>query len=816
MLGKSETNIKRRTNNQLLIDHILPLDGNINNIIKKSLKIIGSVSIGKILTHNKYEKMVPFNLWFRHELYKVTNIAENNQNMRVRYFNSMMLTPLVTNDNNNLEQLKPFLPELSLYQPFYPETFYSVWEFLQKKHINPYSKEFLYIGREERLGTMEALIFYHEKYQHTYQYNIYHSWLTENEIYDKKNGSYHTLNPKINYLEQAYKNKFIKSTNELIKYDFICIDSIHLFQNIFQWDEEEVDLQSNLFYMLTALHHLKQNASMLIRLNIIGRDSWTTIFNIAFNFFKEYTFIRPSILNPFNSEIYLFLNKYEYKPWLNSIKNIFLKNLYRQHVYENFYLNSEIIPENPIFQKYISVRNLWIDNLSGLLKNFNDSKQQNDNNNITEWHTSNDLKQIKNLTNYFEDKALYNVIKTSAKQFNLKPILPNVLYNKQFYKKLIEKRAELNYYKRIMDTKPSQIFTKRRSKNKIGFLLTWENLTNQLDIYQNLRNILKKQYKAEMVTNAWVKMYELLNLFPDLIPNENKIVKTFHLCEAPGAFISATNHFISNREQKLEWYAQTLKPTNTGSNTDNALDDYFGLIVRYPGRWLFGDKNIDDSGDITHSVLIKSYASNPLLKNLDFMTADAGLQCNPTELNEQEAFLGKINMGQIICILACLPVGKSAMFKTFLPMSEPLTISMVYLATHLFNSVIIAKPSASHSTNSEVYIILKNYKGIKQNILGILYDMLDDPKITSKTLLFPQIDMSFFESYMINIGSFIDRQIQSLCRNYYYYYNLNQIPEYQEKIEKYTDDWLQRNTILVLKTHLLHNGSGENYGISFT
>src|SRR4029077_16393704 len=99
--------------------------------------------------------------------------------------------------------------------------------------------------------------------------------------------------------------------------------------------------------------------------------------------------------------------------------------------------------------------------------------------------------------------------------------------------------------------------------------------------------------------------------------------------------------------------------------------------------------------------VIKSYASNPLLKDIEFMTADAGLHCDPTELNEQEAHLGKINMGQIICILACLPPNKSAIFKTFLPMSEPLTISMFYLLTHLFSSVSITKPSTSNSSNSE-------------------------------------------------------------------------------------------------------------------
>ncbi|XWV26025.1 putative FtsJ-like methyltransferase [Tupanvirus soda lake] len=787
--------------NTVLLENNILRDKEIDEIIGKSLDIIGNSNIAKIMIHNKYEKMVPFNLWFRHPLYKVTNSYENNQHMRIRYYNSMMLTPLVAYNNTNLEQFKSFLSYLSLYQPFYPETFYAIWEFLQMKHLNPNASEFLNISREERLGSMEALIFYHEKYQQTYQYNTYHSWLVGKEMYDKMDGSYNLISPKINYLEQAYKIKFLRSTNDLAKYDFINIDCIHLFNGIFDWKEQEMDLQALLFYLLTSLHYLKQNGSMLIRLNIICSRSWSLIFDIVHNFFKEHTFIRPSILNPFNSEIYLFLNKYENKNSLDSLHNIYFKNLYKNRTYRKFYINTEGAIENPVYQNFNTAKKAWIGDLQNVISIFASPKQFNLDI-ITQWHASNDLKQIKDLTNTFDDKSVQLVFKTSAKKYTLKPILPDVLYNLPFYKKLIEKRAELNYYKRVMDTKPSRIFARSRYHEKNAYFLTWENLANEIDVYRNLKNILVRQYNAEMVSNAWIKMYEILNMFADLVPS-TQTVKTFHLCEAPGAFIAATNHLLSNRNQKLDWYAQTLKPTNIGSVTDAALEDRYGLIASYPDRWLFGDKKIDDSGNITHSVVIQYYASNPLLKNIDFMTADAGLQCDPTELNEQEAFLGKINMGQIICILACLPIGKSAIFKTFLPMSEPLTISMIYLVTHLFENVTIVKPSTSHSTNSEVYIVLQKYKGIDKNILEILYSMLDDVKITSKTLLFPKIDADFFKSYMGIVGQLIDRQISSLSRNYYYYYNIDQTTKLISTVEKCTNEWLCLNPIFTLKNPLL-------------
>ena len=318
---------KKSKSGSLLVGYKIPPNDNIIRTIDAAIKTLANTNITKIMVQNPYEKLVPFNLWFYHTGYKITNHFENNQNIRTRYFGSTLLTPLVTKDNQSLLPIKSFLENLSLYQPFYPETFYTMWEFLQMKHLNLGSKNFLHISHEDRLGSMEAIIFYHEKYQHTYQYNLYHQWFVGKEMYDDYDGSYRMMVPEINYLEQAYKINFIKSTNDLTKYDFISIDCNHRFENIFEWQEEELDLHANLFYLLTSLQYLKEDASMLIKLNMIAGKSWSIIFDIVYNCFKEYVFIRPIISNPFNSEVYLFLNKFTHKQSINSLDNRMLKNL---------------------------------------------------------------------------------------------------------------------------------------------------------------------------------------------------------------------------------------------------------------------------------------------------------------------------------------------------------------------------------------------------------------------------------------------------------------------------------------------------------
>ena len=387
-------------------------------------------------------------------------------------------------------------------------------------------------------GALEAIIFYHEKYQQTYQHNVYHTWLANNEKFSTKNIGYLLQSPKINYLGQAYNITFLRNTTELITYDFISIDNFHIFQNIFDWTTEEMDFQGLLFYLLTSLHHIKPNGSMLIRLNMICRKSWYIIFDIIQRFFKEYTFIRPTTCNPFNSEIYLSLDKF----YLNGIleTNVeygTLKNLYASKAYEIFYVSAKINNDsNIIYQKYLLAVKKWITNLELTLESLN-TKKILENNDVDEWHKSNDLKQIKNMTNEFENKSTVYVLKTFAPSFVLKPTIPTVLYQKQFYTKLIQKRADLNYYKRIMDTKPSEIFCDNCYKNNDNYLVTWEQLSNQIDFHSGLKYILHDQFQAEMVTNAWIKMYEMLNIFPEIIPN-NKRIKSFHLCEAPGAFVA--------------------------------------------------------------------------------------------------------------------------------------------------------------------------------------------------------------------------------------------------------------------------------------
>ena len=86
-----------------------------------------------------------------------------------------------------------------------------------------------------------------------------------------------------------------------------------------------------------------------------------------------------------------------------------------------------------------------------------------------------------------------------------------------------------------------------------------------------VRHIRQHQGEVELCTTAWAKMYESIVSF-DLLPSHGQTspadravghleygqpaVGSVHLCEAPGAFISATNHFI--KTQRSAACAQVL------------------------------------------------------------------------------------------------------------------------------------------------------------------------------------------------------------------------------------------------------------------
>lgn len=105
----------------------------------------------------------------------------------------------------------------------------------------------------------------------------------------------------------------------------------------------------------------------------------------------------------------------------------------------------------------------------------------------------------------------------------------------------------------------------------------WERAAIQNDVAAEVKFKLRREVGVEMATVAWAKMYETIwmgNFFQETEPALGRgpegqpFAFTVHLCEAPGAFIAATNHFMKTLRPHWEWdwLAISLNPNFEGNN----------------------------------------------------------------------------------------------------------------------------------------------------------------------------------------------------------------------------------------------------------
>ena len=60
------------------------------------------------------------------------------------------------------------------------------------------------------------------------------------------------------------------------------------------------------------------------------------------------------------------------------------------------------------------------------------------------------------------------------------------------------------------------------------------------------------------------------------------------------------------------------------------------------------------------------------------------------------------------------------------------SIDLIYILAHYFDKIHIVKPFTSRAANSEKYIVCKNFKGINQDELNQLYNIVEELSIISK------------------------------------------------------------------------------------
>lgn len=119
----------------------------------------------------------------------------------------------------------------------------------------------------------------------------------------------------------------------------------------------------------------------------------------------------------------------------------------------------------------------------------------------------------------------------------------------------------------------------------------WDKYATTANYAEYVRRDLRKLYGVELATVAWAKMYEMI-VRNDLLPRQSPALGparreggsggrvgerpcvTVHLCEAPGGFVAATNHFLRTHRQEWgwawDWLAVSLNPYYSGNDQVSA------------------------------------------------------------------------------------------------------------------------------------------------------------------------------------------------------------------------------------------------------
>jgi len=309
---------------------------------------------------------------------------------------------------------------------------------------------------------------------------------------------------------------------------------------------------------------------------------------------------------------------------------------------------------------------------------------------------------------------------------------------------------------------------------------------------EELHSTLSKRLNNFNISQAWIKMYEIITDC-DLIPTTRKgIFKSFHICEAPGTFISCINHYIRTKTQynTYEWKSQSLKPKGSKSKPETIGDNY-GFIKKYPNNWDFG---VDDTGDITNIENIKYYAQIAKEMNINLMTSDCGLPWGDPKYLQ-------VAYASYVSLLYSLPKNGTLLYKILSPIDTPLLWNLIYMTYKNFKEMYFFKP-IQNSQSREFYIIGKGYLGTEQSILDKLLNLVD--KFSNPNFDKEEYDLyndTYPEEFVIQVQDICEKlasnYVKSIERIIYYVDNIDSLgKDYKKHIENYiaekNDDWVRR------------------------
>ncbi|KAG2428583.1 hypothetical protein HYH02_014285 [Chlamydomonas schloesseri] len=296
---------------------------------------------------------------------------------------------------------------------------------------------------------------------------------------------------------------------------------------------------------------------------------------------------------------------------------------------------------------------------------------------------------------------------------------------------VISQRAALNEAKELLDELDNT---------------DWDKYATIANYAEYVRRDLRKLYGVELATVAWAKMYEMIvrnDLLPQQSPalgpargagggggggrglgNERPCV-TVHLCEAPGGFVAATNHFLRTHRPDWgwawDWLAVSLNPYYSGNDQFAMVDDDAFMRATL-SHWCFG---ADDSGDIRRPRNIRAVWAEVRRRcaaagvpGAMLVTADGAIDTSMVPA-AQELVNASLHFTEVVAALGMLAPGGCLVWKGF-TLFEHTSLCTLHLVGCLFETVSVCKPCTSKPCNSEVYVVGRGFRGVSEEVLELL------------------------------------------------------------------------------------------------
>lgn len=667
---------------------------------------------------------VYYNTFIKHNINKEIAFNSNEYNAICPNFKLMVDNPHLHQDNiKDIKKIYHYgtpLKSISEYNSFFPENFYYIWEIVSEfKLINQGMMHFLFFDDDnDNLGHIEATIKYCED-NFRYECNEYTRMILEKPKYHECHKKF--LSIYGNYRTCSFNEYFPNS-----KFDFFISIS-----------QKSLDLSWFKF--------MKSNSNSLIYItNFMDTDN--NFINTSLSLFDKVYIYQPQIQDKLDISCWLILINYKCDHMVNSIG----EHKTNLTIIQNAYMYRYIDKLLDLYEKtlYYEIDELIIDD------DFNKKS--------IDWITKYKLlskNDSRSITNFNDKLPSYMSGILNKYDNSISSHCKNGLDAERLDRMHCIKRT-FNEYKRVVSTKEYSV-----DNDFDKDIIDWHKLTTDTHFYKSLNKIIAWKFNAEMVNNAWVKIYEIISREKLVDTNASKL-KSFHLYENIGSCIFALNHYVKTQTSivDFEWYANYY-PINEFKQ--------YVLMELFPNNWItdkYGKSNL------RYGSVIDSYVNHINLENINLMICDGTTFVPTYKQTEQEQMASFTVFLQVYTMLYTLSESGNAIIKLYLPLAETMIISLLFLLTKAFSIVKLIKPTSCYSDTSEIYCVCKSYNGINSinnNIKTRMDDIYNNYNVNDSIFPLDMIHGNFIESLIKISESFTSNCINSIKRNLYlrnYYY----------------------------------------------